>query len=75
MHTKIIIDYIVVSSDAGRIVILEYNAQKVCFERIHWETFGKTGYRRIVAGQFLDVDPKGHAVLSGRYFEVPHFQG
>ncbi|MCP9264399.1 Splicing factor 3B subunit 3 [Dirofilaria immitis] len=58
-------DYIVVGSDAGRIVILEYNAQKVCFERVHQETFGKTGCRRIVPGQFLAVDPKGRAILIG----------
>lgn len=58
-------DYIVVGSDAGRIVILEYNAQKVCFERVHQETFGKTGCRRIVPGQYLAVDPKGRAVLIG----------
>ncbi|MFH4974589.1 hypothetical protein AB6A40_001298 [Gnathostoma spinigerum] len=58
-------DYIVVGSDAGRIVILEYNIQKVCFERVHQETFGKTGCRRIVPGQYLAVDPKGRAILIG----------
>ncbi|EFO25190.1 hypothetical protein LOAG_03297 [Loa loa] len=58
-------DYIVVGSDAGRIVILEYNTQKVCFERVHQETFGKTGCRRIVPGQFLAIDPKGRAILIG----------
>lgn len=57
-------------SDAGRIVILEYNAQKVCFERVHQETFGKTGCRRIVPGQFLAVDPKGRAILIGWYFKI-----
>lgn len=54
-----------VGSDAGRIVILEYNPQKVCFERVHQETFGKTGCRRIVPGQHLAVDPKGRAILIG----------
>ncbi|VDN50378.1 unnamed protein product [Dracunculus medinensis] len=58
-------DYIVVGSDAGRIVILEYNSQKVSFERVHQETFGKTGCRRIVPGQYLAVDPKGRAILIG----------
>ncbi|VDK56295.1 unnamed protein product [Anisakis simplex] len=58
-------DYIVIGSDAGRIVILEYNPQKVCFERVHQETFGKTGCRRIVPGQHLAVDPKGRAILIG----------
>lgn len=59
------LDYIVVGSDSGRIVILEYNVQKVCFERVHQETFGKTGCRRIVPGQYLAVDPKGRAILIG----------
>lgn len=60
------IDYIVVGSDSGRIVILEYNPSKNMFEKIHQETFGKSGCRRIVPGQFLAVDPKGRAVMIGR---------
>ncbi|XP_071488898.1 splicing factor 3B subunit 3-like [Diadema antillarum] len=58
-------DYIVVGSDSGRIIILEYNPSKNCFDRIHQETFGKSGCRRIVPGQFLAVDPKGRAVMVG----------
>uniref|UniRef100_A0A1I7YY27 MMS1_N domain-containing protein n=1 Tax=Steinernema glaseri TaxID=37863 RepID=A0A1I7YY27_9BILA len=56
-------DYIAVGSDSGRIVVLEYNPQKHCFERVHQETFGKTGCRRIVPGQYLAADPKGRAIL------------
>ncbi|XP_030874681.1 splicing factor 3B subunit 3 [Leptonychotes weddellii] len=56
-------DYIVVGSDSGRIVILEYQPSKNMFEKIHQETFGKSGCRRIVPGQFLAVDPKGRAVM------------
>uniref|UniRef100_A0A3B4ZQQ2 Splicing factor 3b subunit 3 n=1 Tax=Stegastes partitus TaxID=144197 RepID=A0A3B4ZQQ2_9TELE len=56
-------DYIVVGSDSGRIVILEYHPSKNMFEKIHQETFGKSGCRRIVPGQFLAVDPKGRAVM------------
>lgn len=56
-------DYIVVGSDSGKITILEYNAQKNVFDRIHMETFGKSGSRRIVPGQYLAVDPKGRAVM------------
>ena len=59
------IDYIVVGSDSGRIVILEYHPSKNMFEKIHQETFGKSGCRRIVPGQFLAVDPKGRAVMIG----------
>uniref|UniRef100_A0A7E4WAP3 Splicing factor 3B subunit 3 n=1 Tax=Panagrellus redivivus TaxID=6233 RepID=A0A7E4WAP3_PANRE len=58
-------DYIVVGSDSGRFVILEYIPNKNCFERVHQETYGKTGCRRIVPGQYLATDPKGRAVLIG----------
>lgn len=51
-------DYIIVGSDSGRIVILEYQPTKNVFERIHMETFGKSGCRRIVPGQYLAIDPK-----------------
>lgn len=54
-----------VGSDSGRIVILEYHPSKNMFEKIHQETFGKSGCRRIVPGQFLAVDPKGRAVMIG----------
>lgn len=33
--------------------------------QVHEETFGKTGCRRIVPGQYLAVDPNGRAVLIG----------
>ncbi|KAH6948540.1 hypothetical protein HPB50_025036 [Hyalomma asiaticum] len=56
-------DYLVVGSDSGRIVILEYNPQKGCFEKVHQETFGKSGCRRIVPGQHLAMDPKGRALM------------
>ncbi|KAG1448180.1 hypothetical protein G6F56_009020 [Rhizopus delemar] len=58
-------DFIVVGSDSGRIVILEYNPAKNIFEKIHQETYGKTGCRRIVPGQYLTADPKGRAVMIG----------
>lgn len=58
-------DYVIVGSDSGRIVILEYNGSKNVLERIHMETFGKSGCRRIVPGQHLAIDPKGRAVMIG----------
>lgn len=58
----------VVGSDSGRITILEYNQSKNQFERIHMETFGKSGCRRIVPGQYLAIDPKGRAVMIGETF-------
>lgn len=58
-------DYAVVGSDSGRIVILEYNAAKNALDKVHQETFGKSGCRRIVPGKFLAIDPKGRAVMIG----------
>ncbi|KAL7677689.1 hypothetical protein ACOME3_003928, partial [Neoechinorhynchus agilis] len=58
-------DYIFVGSDSGRILVLEYNPTKNILEKIHQETFGKTGCRRIVPGQYLAADPKGRAVMIG----------
>ena len=59
-------DFVVVGSDSGRIVILEYNPQKNIFDKVHQETFGKSGCRRIVPGQYLAIDPKGRAVMIGK---------
>eukprot|EP01134_Creolimax_fragrantissima_P001492 CFRG1492T1 len=56
-------DYIIVGSDSGRISILEYIPERNSFENVHLETFGKSGCRRIVPGQYLAVDPKGRAVM------------
>lgn len=56
-------DYVIVGSDSGRITILEYNPSKNAMERVHMETFGKSGCRRIVPGQYLAIDPKGRAVM------------
>ncbi|KAL9654254.1 hypothetical protein ABK040_010286 [Willaertia magna] len=58
-------DYIAIGSDSGRIVVLEYNATTNKFVKIHQETYGKTGCRRIVPGQYLAVDPKGRALMIG----------
>lgn len=56
-------DYIIVGSDSGRITILEYIPQTNKFNRLHLETFGKSGVRRVIPGQFLACDPKGRACL------------
>lgn len=71
-HSSSFVDYIVVGSDSGRIVILEYQPSKNMFEKIHQETFGKSGCRRIVPGQFLAVDPKGRAVMIGVKLNTTH---
>lgn len=56
-------DYVVLGTDSGRIAVLEYKADRNVFERIHLETFGKSGCRRIVPGQYLAADPRGRAVM------------
>ncbi|XP_004345726.1 splicing factor 3B subunit 3 [Capsaspora owczarzaki ATCC 30864] len=56
-------DYLVVGSDSGRVAILEYNPTKYEFERVHLETYGKSGSRRIVPGQYLAADAKGRAIM------------
>ncbi|CAI4225266.1 unnamed protein product [Auanema sp. JU1783] len=58
-------DYIAVGSDSGRIVILEYVVERNVFERVHQETYGKTGCRRTVPGHYLTADPKGRAIMIG----------
>lgn len=55
-------DYLVLGCDSGRIVILSCQ-QDYQLEIVHSETFGKSGCRRIVAGQYLSVDPRGRAVM------------
>jgi len=58
-------DFIIVGSDSGRIIILEYNGEKNTFEKLHQETYGKSGVRRAAPGQYLAADPKGRAVMIG----------
>ncbi|KAI9795517.1 MAG: pre-mRNA-splicing factor rse1 [Piccolia ochrophora] len=56
-------DYIIIGSDSGRIAIVEYLPAQNKFSRLHLETFGKSGIRRVIPGQYLAVDPKGRACL------------
>ncbi len=53
------------------ICVLEYNPEKNVFDRVHMETYGKSGCRRIVPGQYLACDPKGRAIMIGA--NVAHF--
>ncbi|KAF8580455.1 hypothetical protein K439DRAFT_1654330 [Ramaria rubella] len=56
-------DYAIVGSDSGRLVILEYDPKTNSFIKLHQETYGKSGARRIVPGQYLATDPKGRSVM------------
>ncbi|KAM0334203.1 hypothetical protein ACHAQA_001224 [Verticillium albo-atrum] len=56
-------DYLILATDSGRIAIIEYLPAQNRFQRLHLETFGKSGIRRVVPGEFLACDPKGRACL------------
>lgn len=58
-------DYLVLGSDSGKFTVLEYVKEKNKLEAVQMETFGKSGCRRIVPGQYLAVDPKGRAAMIG----------
>eukprot|EP00730_Choanoeca_flexa_P003436 TRINITY_DN11412_c0_g1_i1.p1 TRINITY_DN11412_c0_g1~~TRINITY_DN11412_c0_g1_i1.p1 ORF type:complete len:1210 (+),score=373.66 TRINITY_DN11412_c0_g1_i1:24-3653(+) len=60
-------DYLIVGSDSGRISILQYDVENNRLEKVHMETFGKSGVRRIVPGEYLATDPKGRAVMIGAF--------
>lgn len=56
-------DHAILGSDSGRIVILDYDVKTTTFVKIHEETYGKSGARRVVPGQYLATDPKGRSVM------------
>ena len=56
-------DVILVGSDSGRLVILEFDPRRRAFVKVHQETFGKSGVRRVVPGQFVAADPRGRAAV------------
>lgn len=41
----------------------EFVSDPPSFKTIHFETFGKSGVRRVVPGQYLAADPKGRAIM------------
>eukprot|EP00474_Spongospora_subterranea_P009375 CRZ09833.1 hypothetical protein [Spongospora subterranea] len=56
-------DYLILGTDSGKITLLRFDVSANAFVKVHEETFGKTGCRRIVPGQYLAVDPNGRAVM------------
>jgi len=56
-------DFVIVGSDSGILSILELNGDLNAFVPVKAETFGKSGVRRVVPGQYLAVDPIGRAVM------------
>ena len=63
-------DFLIVGSDSGRIVILDYDPARNKFVKIIQETYGKTGCRRNVPGDYLVADPKGRVVVIGALEKV-----
>jgi hypothetical protein len=60
------LDYLILSSDSGRLSILEFEMNPTPhFVSLYQETYGKTGARRMVPGQWLAADPKGRSVMVG----------
>ncbi|KAJ1984548.1 pre-mRNA-splicing factor rse1 [Dimargaris verticillata] len=56
-------DYIVVGTDSGRITILAYDDDRNRFHAVQQETYGKSGVRRAVPGQYLAADPRGRSLM------------
>merc|ERR1712146_883282 len=46
-------------------VVLLFNRKKWMFEEVFSLTYGKTGCRRIVPGQYCATDPLGRAIMIG----------
>lgn len=58
-------DYLVVTSDSGKLVILDYDTEKLQFIPLFQEPHSKNGLRRTTPGEFLCVDPHNRAILIG----------
>ena len=62
-------DYLVIGSDSGKISICEFdenhNGTNGHWKVLKCETFGRTGCRRVIPGQYLACDPKGRAIMIG----------
>ena len=50
-------DYLVLGSDSGRVSVVEYIKERNQFERVHLETFGKSGCRSDLCIECLCVVP------------------
>lgn len=56
-------DYLVITSDSGKIVIAEYQQERLQFIPIIQEPHSKNGLRRLNPGEYLDVDPNSQAIM------------
>ena len=58
-------DQIIVGTDSGCITVLEYNPKTRGFDVVLQQTFGRSGMRRLVPGEYLATDPRGRAIMIG----------
>ena len=58
-------DSIIILSDSGKISILEIENNTLNIIKIHQETYGKSGCRRITPGEYIGIDPRGRAIMIG----------
>ncbi|KAF1998452.1 hypothetical protein P154DRAFT_578032 [Amniculicola lignicola CBS 123094] len=56
-------DYIAITTDSGRFVSFEFLQTTHKLRLIHEETYGKSGVRRVIPGEYLAADPSGRAVM------------
>ncbi len=64
-------DYVVIGSDSGKVVVVEFDTTAKNWKVVHSEVFGRTGCRRAIPGQYLAADPKGRALMIGSYLNFP----
>lgn len=56
-------DFLVITSDSGKIVIAEFDQERLQFVPIIQEPHSKNGLRRLNPGEYLDVDPNSQAIM------------
>ncbi|KAK4631909.1 Pre-mRNA-splicing factor rse1 [Fulvia fulva] len=56
-------DQLIVSSDSGRVSVINYDAEQNRFNKVHLETYGKSGVRRTIPGQYLASDTRGRCIM------------
>lgn len=56
-------DYVVITSDSGKLVILEFDTEKLQFIPLFQEPHSKNGLRRTSPGEYICVDPHNRAIL------------
>ncbi|PJF18011.1 hypothetical protein PSACC_02150 [Paramicrosporidium saccamoebae] len=54
-------DYLVLGTDSGRLVVLEWSDG---WRTVHQETYGRSGVRRTTAGELVASDVRGRAVMT-----------